>query len=764
MKILLGTSNTKWGVIVKPQSSNVYRNILSFDTPQLKDDFLNTEVFQKPDGSKGDYKTELRNSNNRAVMEIDSLTIEFRVNETEYPYETFDSLLNKDFCAMEDEHGKIKFYAITDAQRKGNIIEYTAELDIFFTHDIKDIFNDRDTQINRGMVDRFYKDNGQIKNIHLKPDQDYKSPLYANDDYENGMSSTLIPDEQIPLDYDYSTCDVEYDIKDYSGDLDALKTKLKNNINSIMNCISWEVIYIKQDGTYNAASFVNHNNFYSNLKKRGFFKTFPEINEYLDYGYADEIPHFRAGISLRLNFDDENDPLITDASLYNYSDSAPMKLLEDANVVKNSRHITSIPPYIGITGNSNLKIRISISFIRGKSDITDFNVHIIPSGGFHDADEFNHTKNEKGSWNLTTPKLYFNPMTSALQIGYYGDRIYFNNFMFNRNVSDSYVKDRKDYLISNKKPFNDSSYNLSINDKVSNVHPNEIKADFFPFRKFRLKNWSTNFMDIAPQNITKNVFEFISGFGYLPDSWLQYAIPKHYKNIYQNGADIAGNENEYFADITSYSLLTSQNAYEEYIIRNKSQMQTGINSITQQRDLGIAGAVIGGIGGLVSKNPLATIGAVFGGVSQSLKSEMELNKIKALKQDLHNTPNTIVNAGTTLALDLQLKLGQTNITSYKLEPLLNVMVREHIYKYGYNFKGKIAKINDVINNRYYFNYIEASETFENVKLQLSAKTKQIINDSLEQGITIWNVRDLNTFKGIKNYEYENVEMSMIGNP
>lgn len=776
MKILLGTSNTKWGVIVKPQSSNVYRNILSFDTPQLKDDFLNTEVFQNPDGSKGDYKTELRNSNNRAVMEVDSLTIQFRVNETEYPYETFDSLLNKDFCAMQDEHGKIKFYAITDAQRKGNIIEYSAELDIFFTHDIKDIFNDNETKISRAMTDRFQiglDDKGQriIYPRWLSPDGNdgFKSPFFSHDDYEESLSKSAVPvglPEPALFDYkpymDGSIMRVmyEHDYQDITIPDETLHlynhlldNELKEYLNYIINSINYEIIHYKLDGGGIESHIrLNSMNINNNLKNMGLDKKFSHID-------------LSKPIQARI-VASTTTPLVYDPA-HMVGDNEWMQgftqnELKDPKVVKNTRQISSIPPFAGLITPENFKIHIRVRenpFGKLKEYIEInlmFAVEDVIVNGSKTGD-----MNLIGQDNKLV-QLYKTNTTNN-NVGF-KLRDYLPE---NDSVKRYYGVHKKNlFPIEITKPLYNMDYTgkLAISNKVSGIHPNEVKADMYPFRYFLLKNFSDNQMILAPQNLTTEYLKFSAGFGYLIDSWNYFAIIHNYKNFYNPTFDISNNENQFFVDVKSYSLYTESSAWEEYSIRNKSQMQTSQNSSIANAVMGGIGAVAGAGASLASGNPLGVAGSLFGGISQSVKSAMEIQKLKSLKTDLQNTPNTINNTGTTLPVDLNLKVNQLNITEYRTEPYLNLLIREHIYKYGYNFQGQLKSINDVIGTRYYFNYIEASETFENVKLPLSANIKQIINDTLEQGLTIWNVRDLAKFKGIKNYNYENLEMSMIGNP
>lgn len=772
MKLLLAQRNTLWGVIVNPRSSNQYRHVLSFDSPQLKDEWLNKEIFNNQN-----HKDLLKSSPHRDITYIDGLRIEFRVEPTEYPNETFYSLMNKDFVVMEDTSvnpSEYRYYAITSAKRKGNTVQYEAELDIFFTYDIKDMFNDTDVQVSRGMVDRYFQgtdDKGvhALYPIHLQGGQDFRSPFYASDDYEESLAKSTLPaSTPKPALFDYTPFleEILVDNEKILGD-NAPHTLLKNEdsqlndeikeyANEILNSINWEIVHYKIDGGGIESHIrCNSRNVNNNLQNLGIKPNHINL----------ERP-----ISARVSIDDGNRTPIYDqrnniGDLY-FAQGFLNKELQDPKLIKNTRHISSIPPYAGFISDKNFKVQIVVRLTpdptQGKLNYIDINLlfgveRVNDSGG-----------NPTGDYNLFDADsreitLYTKPYsggTSFNNVGFVVREIQTENDAKTRRYgSKKHTKHKIAVDLEIFKPI----HSLSINTKVVNTHPNEPKLDFYPFRYFSLKNFSPNSMVIAPQNIIgfENKLTFKVGFGYLVDSWTQWAVIDNYKKQWLPNDQIANNENQFFSDTTSYSLYTETNAWEEYSIRNKSQMQTSITSAKVNAGMGIAGAGIAGATSALTGNPLGVIGAIFGGASIASKSMMEINKIKALKQDLHNTPNSIVNSGTTLPMDLNMKVNQLNITEYRLDPLLDLMVREHIYKYGYNFKGKLEKASKVLNNRYYFNYIEIQDCYENVKIQLSAEAKQLINDTLNTGLTVWNVRDLATFKGIKNYDYENVEMSLI---
>ena len=48
-KILLTNKNSPWGIIQNPTTDNVYKHIINFPDPALKDEFINNELFEGQD-------------------------------------------------------------------------------------------------------------------------------------------------------------------------------------------------------------------------------------------------------------------------------------------------------------------------------------------------------------------------------------------------------------------------------------------------------------------------------------------------------------------------------------------------------------------------------------------------------------------------------------------------------------------------------------------------------------------------------------------
>ena len=79
--------------------------------------------------------------------------------------------------------------------------------------------------------------------------------------------------------------------------------------------------------------------------------------------------------------------------------------------------------------------------------------------------------------------------------------------------------------------------------------------------------------------------------------------------------------------------------------------------------------------------------------------------------------------------------------------------------YGYkcnNFKKPNTR------SRYYFNYIKTIDA--NIKSNINRDYITELENLFNNGVTIWHYRDATTFKGMRNYDYENVEMALLPTP
>ncbi len=184
--------------------------------------------------------------------------------------------------------------------------------------------------------------------------------------------------------------------------------------------------------------------------------------------------------------------------------------------------------------------------------------------------------------------------------------------------------------------------------------------------------------------------------------------------------------------------------YSEYINNSK------ISSIS-----GIARDVASPLIGAATKGTTGVIGGIFG-----------FNEI--IKQaDLKNAPDNYRSPSYPIVRSFidgkNNNYFFTSLNTFWEDQRLAIY--DGLYKFGYTYE-KIKNIDDdILNSRYYFNFLQVDNTYETLDyhLGLSTRQKELIDTSFKDGITIWHYRDETTWKGILNYELENLEMSVVNN-
>ena len=195
--------------------------------------------------------------------------------------------------------------------------------------------------------------------------------------------------------------------------------------------------------------------------------------------------------------------------------------------------------------------------------------------------------------------------------------------------------------------------------------------------------------------------------------------------------------------INELPLKTS--AYLDYMASNKTSATTGV---AVNLGAGVAtmvlGIATGGVGFAVAGAQAIALGAQIAN---------QVTKI----QDLKNTPDNLRQSGNNAFLNVVNNELFYYYASYEIEDEFKQRAFNYFYRFGYkcnNFK----KPN--VRSRYYFNYIKTLGA--NIKSNIDNTYKTQLMEIFDRGITIWHYRDNTTFKGVNNYDYENVEMNLIG--
>lgn len=198
-------------------------------------------------------------------------------------------------------------------------------------------------------------------------------------------------------------------------------------------------------------------------------------------------------------------------------------------------------------------------------------------------------------------------------------------------------------------------------------------------------------------------------------------------------------------DSTINEMPLRTDAWLTYLSQNKSSMLSGFITSTLQT----AGSI--GLGLATGGTGFAVAGA------QALSFAGNIANSLAQINDIKNRPDEVNKTALDLVLDYVTKDLYITLNKFDIHENYKKKIFNYFYHYGY-------KANDFkkpnIRSRYYFNYIKT--TGANIKTNIDADYKNEIASIYDRGITIWHYRDANTFKGVNNYNYENVEMTLIG--
>lgn len=263
----------------------------------------------------------------------------------------------------------------------------------------------------------------------------------------------------------------------------------------------------------------------------------------------------------------------------------------------------------------------------------------------------------------------------------------------------------------------------------------ETKLFTAPYNIFRLQ-YDNEFFELkrenfSSDNIIVNLYQSISVNG------RKMVIPQNYNNA----------ENDIFDGkpvASSHDMNLRTDAWEQYVLNNKASINGGlaVSGTQTLASMGL-GLLTGGIG-------FAVAGA------QALSFGGQIANEMIRRQDIKNQPDDVRVSVDDTFLKLTIDEFYFNLINYEIKPQFKQAIFKYFTHYGY-------KCNDFkkpnTRSRYYFNYIKTIGA--NIKTNIDADFRAEIANAYNNGLTIWHYRDALTFKGINNYDYENVETNLL---
>lgn len=315
---------------------------------------------------------------------------------------------------------------------------------------------------------------------------------------------------------------------------------------------------------------------------------------------------------------------------------------------------------------------------------------------------------------------------------------------------------------------NDHNYD---NDRTKNFIPNNIgKMHKWPYIRKSIKSTTGNVFHFYPQLLKGNLQLKMSYTWAIDQNHIIYTACDSVESGYYNQPYNVGLSSQ---EANNYSYLQTSDPYKEYIARNQEKINQ-VQKYNNDRQIfngvqtgwNIAKSIIGGLfGGENKKGIGATVSGVgdsiLNGASNKMALDNEIAIQKAMLGDLRNSPVALQGNGD----DLNGVMTKTSLVPIFIEERLWKSLREKIewyfQIYGYNMSSVVRNVNEFWETKYYFNYVEiAGELFSYYKEKygLTDKARQILDMSFQRGVHIWHYRGYKNWRGIKNFDVNNIDL------
>lgn len=266
----------------------------------------------------------------------------------------------------------------------------------------------------------------------------------------------------------------------------------------------------------------------------------------------------------------------------------------------------------------------------------------------------------------------------------------------------------------------------------------EPKLYEYPYKYITLDCNQTEPLIIKPQyleNLETLNIKFNQSIGITP-------ITKYYVENYKGdtGSDTTLINN------TQNNITVATSKLLDYLGQNRA---SAISGLAVNTGLNIVQAGLG----LATNSAFGAVSAIESGISIFKNIYNENMKRKDLEQ---GSPNFKARGNNIYSYIQQYSANDgLRVRTYEITEQFKIFAFNYLYHYGY-------KCNDFkipnIKSRYYFNFIKTIGV--NLVGSLDNSVIQKLKNIYDNGVTLWHYRSSDTFKGMLNYNYENVEMTI----
>lgn len=395
--------------------------------------------------------------------------------------------------------------------------------------------------------------------------------------------------------------------------------------------------------------------------------------------------------------------------------------------------------------------------------------YIIFSGAYNYNDANNKISIHNHTTQAVSASYEFSGSTSGLADNYYFESLQENtniiSIQYIRYLDEKLIKFNKDIGFSidglygsicklgnywgfNLHNYEGTGFTLEYNEALTPVLSienapniiNEPKLLTYPYSYFNVCVYGENYQFKREHFYNKGKYVFELHTSLAPQNTLAL-LPQGYNWN-------ANSSNDFYL-----KLLTSRNElnlrsdkWTDYLLNNKASINGGLAVQGAQfvANMGL-GLATGGIG-------LAVAG------SQAINFGASIANTMIQRQDIKQAPDDVRVISDDIYIKSEIRNINSNFSIFTFE--IRESFKNKLFKYfmHYGYKCNDFKKPNT-RSRYYFNYIKTIGA--NIKTNIDADFRAEIENAYNNGLTIWHYRNATTFKGVNNYDYENVETNLM---
>lgn len=787
LQIIYSTKNNGWGLV-----DGVYENVINFLTPRLRLQFLSEELF-----GGGDVEKLLAREPWKVVTTTNMIDV--KVKHMVQTSEQRDKLISYNYAVSKRRDGTIECWNITSilpASDNGTVWWITLSRDLFMSDNIENYFTRGKTQITRAHYPRYIKEDGVIKpNLYLdNPNgtmDDFsfdKSLLHEiaveeyTFDYSNFFNKTVSDDYKAKIQNNLNRIwEVQYAVRGVSGKDEEYETSGEWTAQSYEGWKPTKIKYEWKTSLINKVAIDQQLYIWNErMNKPQLMLYNQDYTRYQRYYPCGVLPYYSVAVfdsTLFTNTDNDNyfDAIDPDKpgqyttykgiAASNYTNT---EIIFNQNPTKNDGRFNvyfSNIPLITNKIDNYFKIQVDDKYFYNPQPSQPVGKGLV----YFYFENGDTGQDVNKLWDFVNNYVSFTYTINTQYIGDFAD-VKDGTLATTYGVgSFLFLKTSKVELINEtKQPIN----YFNIKPDLDINHPfkwqDEIKLYASPNSLYKIKS-STSEMIIQPEWIDNQDLTNLWYLAHTPEQWTLIIKPTTKTGFLSNQS--LYQDNYYFTDTSVSYMGGDTNRYAEFLQLHgayyNAEKANAKRTMLSDIFSGGLGLISGGIGAAnsdgLSKTSFGILGlaggrGLIGGLT---RYNNEMARLNGQLQDISNTPGSI-NASSNLNTTI-LNIRKPVFQVLSLPEIYAKQIAFKSHMYGVSFPKYFYELRKLLNSRYHFNTVIAENVLPCVWPDTPEEFKSLLVDAFKNGLRIWHYRNLQTWKGVGNYDVNNVEMELIEN-